>query len=239
MGILSDIFGFAASKGNRADDNSRRAIIGQAEGARLASAQQGFNPLTLLGVSSAVGPSGSNFFGTTTTEDALALANLALGRDPNAGTADKLQAQNQALQEQVRELALRAPVPGVYGQSQATTPQTTTQPEQSPYSADLPTVRLFNPAIDGWVNVHGGVAGRLGLRDGDTIIASDYEDILGDLASEAINTPNAANLALGRGNMFDPDPRFQRPRPRPLYIGPTARFGDRRGGFNFRFGFGQ
>lgn len=121
IGAGASLLGGILGKPKRvsAQTNSRQGILGQAQGAREAAEKYGFNPLTLLGVSSPLGPSeGSNYMGNAISEAGLLLAD-AVSQRQGAGTLSKVQAENQRLRDQVKDLTLRPPVPGVFAQRQA------------------------------------------------------------------------------------------------------------------------
>lgn len=102
--------------------NSKDAISGQAYGARVAGEKYGFNPLTLLGVSSAVGPSttaSNNYMGQAIADAGLMLAEGLAKREEKLGRIAALEKQNEELREKVRDVLLRPKVGGVYAQRQA------------------------------------------------------------------------------------------------------------------------
>lgn len=116
--LLGGIFG--KPKRVSAEKNSRDAIMGQAQGAREASDKYGFNPLNLLGASSAVGPSeSSNYMGTAIANSALMLADGLSKRQDRIGQVAALEKSNEELRLQVRELTLRPKFGGIYAQRQA------------------------------------------------------------------------------------------------------------------------
>lgn len=116
--LLGGIFG--KPKRTSAQQNSRQAILGQAQGSREAAEKYGFNPLTLLGASSAVGPSeSSNYMGNAIANSAMLLADGLAKREEQFGREAALEKQNEELRLQVRELTLRPKFGGIYAQRQA------------------------------------------------------------------------------------------------------------------------
>lgn len=116
--LISGIFG--KKKEKSAQQNSREAILGQAEGSRLAAERYGFNPLTLLGASSAVGPSQSaNYFGSAIADAGMIVADH-LSQKKEAGALSQLKEQNEKLKAQVQNQTLRPKVAGVYAQREVT-----------------------------------------------------------------------------------------------------------------------
>lgn len=116
--LLGGIFG--KKKTVSARTNSLQAILGQAQGSREAAEKYGFNPLTLLGASSAVGPSeSSNYMGSAIANSALLLADGLSKRQDRIGQVAALEKSNEELRLQVRELTLRPKFGGIYAQRQA------------------------------------------------------------------------------------------------------------------------
>lgn len=106
-----------------AQQQSREGILGQAEGARQAADKYGFNPLTLLGVSSPLpafqGQSAPNYLGSAIADAGMILAD-GMARKADAGKKSALEQQNDELRDRIKELTLRPRVGGVYAQRQAT-----------------------------------------------------------------------------------------------------------------------
>lgn len=116
--LLGGILG--KPKERSAEQNSREALLGQAAGARKAAEKYGFNPLTLLGVSSAVGPSESSaYMGSAIADAGMMLADGLQRRQDELGQISQLEQQNRELQERVQSLTLRPRVGGVYAQREA------------------------------------------------------------------------------------------------------------------------
>lgn len=123
LGAGASILGGVLSKPKRqsAAKNSRDSILGQAEGARLAAEKYGFNPLTLLGVSSAVGPSESaNYLGSAIADAGLILADGYAKREDKLGKLSQLQQENIKLRKKVQDATLRPVVGGIYAQRHMT-----------------------------------------------------------------------------------------------------------------------
>lgn len=108
-------------KEKSAEQNSREAILGQAAGARQASEKYGFNPLTLLGASSAVGPSyttSENYMGNAIADAGMILADHISGKK-EAGQITQLKEQNEKLRKQIQDQTLRPKVGGIYARREA------------------------------------------------------------------------------------------------------------------------
>lgn len=117
--LLGGLFG--KKKTVSAQENSRQGIMGQAQGARQAAAEYGFNPLTLLGVSSAIGPSQlDNTMGQAIADAALLAADSLSGREEDKLRLENLRLQNERLKSEVMNLTLRPKVGGVYAGTEST-----------------------------------------------------------------------------------------------------------------------
>lgn len=111
--LLGGLFG--KKKTVSAQENSRQGIMGQAQGARQAAAEYGFNPLTLLGVSSAIGPSQlDNTMGQAIADAALLAADSLSGREEDKLRLENMRLENERLKAEVSNLTLRPKVGGVY-----------------------------------------------------------------------------------------------------------------------------
>lgn len=168
----------------------------------------GFNPL--LGVQgwsptqqTSFAPSG---MGTAIAEAGGVAAQYLQNKAKEASEVTRLQQQNAKLSEMLRDKALRPIVGGIFGSGPLLK-----KPEEKEQFGPDPLVNLYSPAAGKWVSVHPGIAKRLELKSGDTIIAEDYEAFLGEVGSEIVNTPNAVNEFLGFGGMLNHPPPFQRP----------------------------
>lgn len=96
-----------------AEKQSYQGIMGQARGARDASEQYGFNPLTLLGVSSPLGAGSGPGMGAAIS-DAMALLADGYSRRSDLGQKEALQRENTDLRERLTKQTLQPQVPGVY-----------------------------------------------------------------------------------------------------------------------------
>lgn len=117
--LLGGIFG--KPKKQSAEKNSYDGIMGQARGARDASDRYGFNPLTLLGASSAIGPSTSaNYMGNAIADAGMIVADGLAKRSEQLGQITKLTEENELLRKEIQNQTLRPKVAGVYAQRQMT-----------------------------------------------------------------------------------------------------------------------
>lgn len=117
IGAGASLLGGLFGKNKKSDPKveTRRAIQGQAWGARVASKEYGFNPLTLLGVSQPMaGQQEANYMGAAVSDAGMILAD-ALTRQKDVGRLERAERMNEHLRKQVTDLTLRPAVPGVYG----------------------------------------------------------------------------------------------------------------------------
>ncbi|WP_334193566.1 hypothetical protein [Pararhodobacter sp.] len=92
---------------------SRQGILGQAAGAREAAELYGFNPLTLLGVSSPLGAGSGPGMGNAIGE-AMALLADGFSRRSDVGQKEALERENTTLKERLTRATLQPQVPGIY-----------------------------------------------------------------------------------------------------------------------------
>ena len=115
-GVGSLLGGLLGSKKVSSRQASRGAIYGQAEGARLAAEKLGFNPLTLLAASSAVGGYDSaNPMGAALADAAGALAEGVTAKAEREDELAKAREENAKLRERLTQSTIRPRVPGVFG----------------------------------------------------------------------------------------------------------------------------
>lgn len=114
--LLGGLFG-KKPKTVSARENSRGAIMGQAEGARKAAAEFGFNPVTLLGASSGIGTTsipGDNTMGAAIADAGLALAQGLVDKAAETSRIAELETANKELQKKLVDQTLRPTVGGIY-----------------------------------------------------------------------------------------------------------------------------
>lgn len=99
---------------------TRDGIYAQANASRGAGEKFGFNPLTLLGVSSAIpGGSGDNYMGQAIADAALIAAD-GIAKNSAAQKLERAERLNSKLQQEVTNLTIRPKVGGIYDQRVAT-----------------------------------------------------------------------------------------------------------------------
>lgn len=180
---------------------------------RLRAEEAGFNPLLFVGpgVGQQTAPAASGQMGAAIADVGMMAAEKISGLAEQKARMQNLQLQNEKLQKELQQATLRPKSAGLYGPvasaGSLTRPASRNvvsmkKPEgfdSTTHQGPEPLVSLFNPTANKWISIHPGLAKRLELSPGDTIMAEDYEAILGDVGSEIINTPNAINEGLGMG----------------------------------------
>lgn len=180
---------------------------------RLRAEEAGFNPLLFVGpgVGQQTAPAASGQMGAAIADFGMMAAEKISGLAEEKARMQNLQLQNEKLQKELQQATLRPKSAGLYGpvatagaltgpaSKNVVSMKEPTAFDTSTHQGPEPLVNLFNPTANKWITVHPGIAKRLELVDGDTILAEDYEAILGDVGSELINTPNAANEFIGQG----------------------------------------
>jgi hypothetical protein len=189
VGALAGAFG---KRKSTTQSETVAGIMGQAQGARDAAEKYGFNPLTLLQASSPIAGAGT----------APPLASLSVLGDiveENFGQDAKDRREHNRLQNELLTLEVdrarslnKVAAPSALAGA-ALTPRGSAVQVSGPRAAS-PTafgppapVRVRNGMTGAWLNLDPGVAARLRLSPFETIIAEDFEALLGDVASEAVN----------------------------------------------------
>ena len=204
--------------------------MGQAAGARMAAEEFGFNPLTLLGVSTPIAPAnaGQSGIGASIADAAMILGQGLI----NNTDKQRLAGLESTVAKQAKKLNDYQLRPRVPGPIQTRVASVTAGPAMAPaYSRNpavalrprrvrknsylwvndpeeataRPSVKVFNTQANKWVTIDKGVADRIGIPPGGTIMAEDYEAIHGDVGAEFINLPNLANEAIGMGVTYPQD----------------------------------
>lgn len=172
----------------------------------------GFNPLAFIGpYQSASAQAGYSGIGSGIANAALLASDALTKYGDKIGKVAELEQQNEKLQKQLEKNTIRPQVGGVYGggvvphaSALIGSPVSNGQGVPLDKMPDLPIhlqpdVNLWSPSAGKQVAIPAGYAKRLELKDGDAIMAEDYEAMFGDIGSEIINTPNTANYAIGAG----------------------------------------
>lgn len=170
MGFLSDALGLLRKK-DSAQKNSRLAILGQAAGARQAAEKYGFNPLTLLGASSGIGPSDG---GAAPLASASILLDGLMDLGQERGGSDAQQQAVKTFRRDLNTLQLDQTRSGVlvdvphHARAGFSTP--------SPLGGNSVTVTPSNGAVASGAAVQGGEHGpfgnpNLGLPDDSGAVA--------------------------------------------------------------------
>lgn len=115
MAAAGSVIGGILGKGQSAGKATNDVIRNQAAGARRWGAAYGFNPLTLLGVSSGMNAQPGNGMGQAVS-DAFQHAADALSKDKAVTQKlNQYQQENDSLRQQVNHMTLRPEIPGRYG----------------------------------------------------------------------------------------------------------------------------
>lgn len=200
-------------------------MMSQAQGAREAAAAYGFNPLTMLQYGQ---PGGTGLANSSTpplasvqmlVDGLTSVDDVVSGDAARRRAADELNLdlQRRQLQRAVsegpsvahaRDAVGRGPSP--LGSNSVDVTGRILADSAAEYGPQ-PLVNVFNPMLNGWQGLHPGLARRLDLKNGDAIMAEDYEAIVGDVGSEFINLPATASEVLGFGNGLPRSPLFRAP----------------------------
>lgn len=206
------------------DYNDPKNVRARAEAA-------GFNPLLFVGpgvgnqtalpstYAPAVAPRQTGQMGTAISNSALLIGDEMRRRSEEVGRVSQLEQKNRDLTEQLNNSKLRPKVAGIFGVGgeRLSSPGQTGHimgpltvspaPMRSPVTVDRSTkggVEVFDSVAGAWANISHGIADRLGLSEGDTMIASDYEELYGDEVGQAIMMPGMATGAFRSGGVANP-----------------------------------
>jgi len=182
---------------------------------RKRAEKAGFNPLLFvgpgvgqqMGVASTSAPqiAASNYMGAAVADAGMMIADQ-MSKNRELARLEKLSAENQKLAEKVQSMTIRPKVGGVYAQR-----------EETPLIGPLQPIRVRHAITGKWYNLDPGVAKRLKLETGDTLMVEDFEAIGGEIYGEIAGTTAMADATLGTGDRaFPPDQPITRPNPQPV-----------------------
>lgn len=190
--------------------------------------EAGINPLLAFGggvVGQSQPVSTQNYMGSAIADASMMVAQKLTESSEEKEVINKLATDNAKLQKDLQAATLRPKVPGIYSTlpvaESVMKPRLDNEEGQS-IGPPNPYVRLYNPTANKWVTVYKGAADRLGLKNGDTIIAEDYEAIFGDVGAEIVNLPNMLNELFGFGRAVRGEKPLSAP-PGRVHAGQKAR----------------
>lgn len=156
---------------------------------RARAENAGFNPLLFVGpgVGNQTAPAQSGHMGAAVADASMMAANAISGQAEGKARLQQLQLQNEKLQKEINAMTLRPKTAGIYGAAPLGTKGVvkvdTFDPET--HQGPLPMVNVFDGNAEKWDKIPPGVAQRLGVKDGQTLIADDLTQWRGELAGEA------------------------------------------------------
>lgn len=178
----------------------------------------GFNPLLFVGpgVGQQTALAGTSYFGAENADQQNIWLDMQMADREVIKKNQTLEEQNQKLKETLRDTLLRPKVPGIYGDTPANA-DSVHAAQKVQLGGETSGSGVIGPralvsvqdALSGkWMSLDPRVADRLGLNSGDVFMASDYENVLGDVAGEALTNVAAFEGAVtGKGvlrNMAGP-----------------------------------
>lgn len=222
--VLGGLFGKKPDIKTAAD-----TIYESARGARKASKEFGFSPLTLLGLGAGVG---AHEVGGSPPPLAGAAAVLGDYIDQNLTDEAKDRKEHNRLQNELLRLevdrartlapvappsAVRAMGPAAFtgGADMAEGPADYWQPDRQ---GPKQPVMVFNALNGRWMSIKAPVAERLRITAGEAFIAEDVEALMGEVVGEAHTTGSAATgVVEGSGPIVDPPKPETKPKPKPKW----------------------
>lgn len=167
----------------------------------------GFNPL--LGVQGWQPAQQTGYvpssIGSAISEAGAVFGNYFDGKAKEKSALTAAQQENAKLKERLRDQMLRPAVGGIFGGGDKPLKSNLTVKagdDEDGIIGPLPPVNLWNPMLNQWVGMHPGTAKRLDVKDGDVILAEDYEAFGGEIIGEAMSMSDLAN-SIVRGGKND------------------------------------
>lgn len=208
--LLSAVGGIVGGLTGRSN-NTEQNIRLMASAARRYGQKYGFNPLTLLGASGgAVDQGGGNISSAAFLGEAIgSLADSYF----NTPDEDGVEAERRKMMQEkaATEAAAKASNPYQdfgFSLPKVSAPLGPAVPVEGAFIGPRQLVKVRHAVTGNWLNMDPGVAARLKLSSGDTIMAEDYEAIYGDLISEVQGVASSATRPLAGGDRAMPnDPK--------------------------------
>lgn len=172
---------------------------------RARAESAGFNPLLFVGpgVGNQTTAASGGYMGAAIADAGMQIADQ-MSKNRELARLEKLSAENKKLAEKVQALTIRPKVGGVYAQR-----------EETPFFGPRKPVRVRHAITGKWYDMDPGVADRLGLKSGDTLMVEDFEAIGGEIYGEIAGVTALADAAGGEG-----DKALFKPPRRPISITP-------------------
>jgi hypothetical protein len=206
IGAGSSLLGGALSnKAERKGIEAQNAYNDPAQ-IRARAEAAGFNPLLFLGpgVGNQNAAASGAYMGAAVADAGMQIADQ-MSKNRELARLEKLSAENKKLAEKVQSMTIRPKVGGVYAQR-----------EETPLIGPQQPIRVRHAITGKWYNLDPGVAKRLKLEAGDTLMVEDFEAIGGEIYGEIAGTTAMADSTFGTGDRaFPPDQLITRPNPKP------------------------
>lgn len=173
------------------DYNNPVAIRARAE-------EAGFNPLLFVGpgVGNQTAPAATGQMGSAIADLGMMAAEKISGQAEAKARMQNLELQNQKLQKELTQATLRPKAAGLYGpvaqgigagvvESVLKNPGTAQDLGPEEFIGPMPMVPVWDANSNKWESIPPGVAAKLKLDAGQTILAEDYTAWRGEIAGEA------------------------------------------------------
>lgn len=154
----------------------------------------GFNPLLFVGpgVGNQAAPAASGHMGAAIADSSMMLANAVSGQAEEKARLQNLQLQNEKLQKEINQMTLRPKTAGIYGSGGIGVVTNEPKPIKAFNAGDdefigpLPMVPVWDANASKWDAIHPGVAKKLKIDPGSTMIAEDQTALHGEILGEAV-----------------------------------------------------
>lgn len=185
--LVSGAMGARAQKKAIARQNDYNDPVNIRERAEAA----GFNPISFIGpgVGNQTATGGGNFMGEAIANSSMMVADAIKGSAEERARLENLRLENEKLQKEIQQMTLRPKTAGLYGTGGTIplSPGVVKVPEFSPetHQGPVPMVSVWDANAMKWDQIPPGVADRLKIKDGQTMIAEDLTAWRGEFAGEA------------------------------------------------------
>lgn len=202
--LLGGLFGKSSARKAQDRQNEYNSPVQ----VRARAEQAGFNPLLFVGpgVGQQAAPEASGHMGAAIADSSMMIANAMTGKAEEKARVDNLELQNEKLRKEINNMTLRPKTAGIYGvgvmsnaPKWADSDMTTARPPQRGMGNmenvidERPDVIAYNANAYKWQKVPAGVAEKLDLKTGDTILADAQTQWRGEIVGEATTLGNFAD----------------------------------------------
>lgn len=197
IGAGSSLLGGALSNKAERKGIAQQNAYNDPKQIRARAESAGFNPLLFIGpgVGNQTATASGAYIGSAIADAGMQIADQ-MAKNKELARLEKLSAENRKLADKVQSLTIRPKVGGVYAQR-----------EQTDMIGPKPLVPVRHAITGKWYNLDPGVADRLQLKPGSTLMVEDFEAIGGEIYGEIAGTTAMADSLLTGDKAFGKMPK--------------------------------